>query len=308
MRKNAKRIVWDDLLMVKVIAENGGLSRAAGRLGLAASTLFRRLDKMEESLEMPVFDRHRSGYVPTPAGEELLALAARIDDEVTSVARRLAGQRIQPRGELSITTNDIFLTQLLTPLFATFTRRYPEVRLKVVVRNSALNLARRDADIAIRATDHPPENLVGIKVARAVWTLYGRSSNTERSGRTPPMKEQCWVVLSDELADHASSRFVRASVPAACIVYAVDSVSALAEAIEAGIGVGYLPCMIGDARPGLMRLGELAPALGNNLWLLTHPDLRRSARVRVMLDFLSTELSRLRPLIEGEQPRAASAS
>jgi DNA-binding transcriptional LysR family regulator len=96
-------------------------------------------------------------------------------------------------------------------------------------------------------------------------------------------------------------------VPADRIVYAVSSVSGLAEAIEAGIGVGYLPCLLGDVRPGLMRLGELAPALGNNLWLLSHPDLRRSARVRVMLDFLATELARLRPLIEGGQPRVPAA-
>jgi DNA-binding transcriptional LysR family regulator len=92
-------------------------------------------------------------------------------------------------------------------------------------------------------------------------------------------------------------------VPADRIVYTVNTVSGLADAIEAGIGVGYLPCLVGDARPGLVRLGPLAPALGNNLWLLSHPDLRGAARVRVMLDFLAAEMVKLRPLLEGERPR-----
>jgi DNA-binding transcriptional LysR family regulator len=264
---------------------------------------------MEATLETAVFERHRTGYALTPAGEELLALAERVDEDVTAVARRIAGQQRvrQPRGELSIATNDTLLTELLTPLFADFSRRYPEVRLNVLVGNPSLNLARRDADIAIRATDHPPENLSGVKIARTVWAPYGKvlqSTGRRRSADAPPPLENAsWVTLSDELAGHNSTRFVRTSVPADRIVYTVNTVSGLADAIEAGIGVGYLPCLVGDARPGLVRLGPLAPALGNNLWLLSHPDLRGAARVRVMLDFLAAEMVKLRPLLEGERPR-----
>jgi molybdate transport repressor ModE-like protein len=310
MEKSGKRLVWDDLRLIRSIAEQGGLSGAAEKLGLAVSTVFRRLEQMEATLETAVFERHRAGYVLTPAGKELLALAERVDDDVTAVARRIAGQQRvrQPRGELSIATNDTLLTELLTPLFAAFSRRYPQVRLNVRVGNPSLNLARRDADIAIRATDHPPENLSGVKIARTVWAPYGKalpSTGPRRwAGALPPLADAPWVTLSDELAGHSSTRFVRSNVPADRIVYAVNTVSGLAEAIEAGIGVGYLPCVIGDTRPGLVRLGPLAPALGNDLWLLSHPDLRGAARVRVMLDFLAAELVKLRPLLEGERPRA----
>ena len=308
MDKSAKRLVWDDLRLIRSIAESGGLSGAAEQLGLAVSTVFRRLEHMEATLETAVFERHRAGYALTPAGEELLALAQRVDEDVTAVARRIAGQQRvqQPRGELSIATNDTLLTELLTPLFAVFSRRYPEVRLNVLVGNPSLNLARRDADIAIRATDHPPENLSGVKIARTVWAPYGKLSQSaprRRSGDASPLDGQPWVTLSDELAGHNSNRFVRTNVPPDRIAYTVNTVSGLAEAIEAGIGVGYLPCLVGDMRPGLVRLGPLAPALGNNLWLLSHPDLRNAARVRVMLDFLAAEMVKLRPLLEGERPR-----
>lgn len=310
MEKNAKRLVWDDLRLIRSIAENGGLSGAANELGVAVSTLFRRLEQMESALEAVIFERHRAGYALTPAGEELLALALRVDDDVTAVARRIAGQRAQPRGELSIATNDTLLMQLLTPLFAVFGCRYPEIRLNVLVGNTALNLAKRDADIAIRATDHPPENLSGFKIARTVWAPYGKSSKTtgaQSATDRPIPVDQPWVALSDELSGHNSAKFVRANVPVDRVVYTVNSVSGLAQAIEAGIGIGYLPCFVGDLRPGLRRLGSLAPALGNDLWLLSHPDVRSSVRVRTMLDFLKEELVKHRPLIEGERSLAADA-
>lgn len=308
MDKSSRRLVWDDLRLVRSIADHGGLSGAAEQLGLAASTVFRRLEQMEAALDVTVFERHRAGYALTPAGEELLALAERVDEDVTAVARRIAGQQRaqKPRGELSIATNDTLLTELLTPLFAVFGRRHPEMRLNVRVGNPSLNLARRDADIAIRATDHPPENLAGIRIARMVWAPYGKASPAagRRAAGAAPLEEGPWVTLNDELAGHSSTRFVRTNVPAERIGYTVNTVSGLAEAIEAGIGVGYLPCVVGDTRPGLARLGPLAPALGNNLWLLSHPDLRGVARVRVMLDFLAAEMVKLRPLLEGERPRA----
>jgi len=309
MEKSAKRLVWDDLRLVRAIADNGGLSGAAGQLGLAVSTVFRRLEQMEAALETTVFERRRTGYALTAAGQELLTLAERLDEEVTAVARRISGQKHgqQPRGELSIATNDTLLAELLTPMFATFAQRYPEVRLNVLVGNTSLNLARRDADIAIRATDNPPENLTGIKIARTVWALYGKTpppTKNRRNASPLPVEQQAWVALSDDLASHTSARFVRANVPAKRIGYTVNTVSGLAKAIEAGIGIGYLPCVVGDVRPGLVRLGPLAPALGNNLWLLSHPDLRQAPRVRVMLDFLASEMAKLRPLLEGEQPRS----
>lgn len=308
MDKLSKRLVWDDLRLIRSIAEHGGLSGAAAQLSLSASTVFRRLEQMEVTLEAVIFERHRTGYVLTPAGEELLALATRVDDDVTSVARRITGQQKvrQPHGELSIATSDTMLAELLTPLLAVFSRQYPRVRLHVRVGNESLNLARRDADIAIRATDHPPENLAGRKIARTVWAPYGKTSLAvhDPSLGILSLEDATWVTLGDELAGHNSNRFVRANVPSERIGYTVNTVSGLAEAIEAGIGVGYLPCVVGDMRPGLARLGPLAPALGNNLWLLSHPDLRGVARVRVMLDFLAQEMVKMRPLLEGERPRS----
>jgi DNA-binding transcriptional LysR family regulator len=294
-------LAWDDFKLVRLIAEAKGLAGAAARLGVNHSTVFRRLGQLEETLGTKLFERHRSGYALTPAGEEMAALAERMDDDVAGFARKLAGQVLSPAGELRVTTNDTLLAHLLTPLFARFCERCADVRLDVVLSNQALNLSKRDADVAIRATDTPPETLVGRRAATLAWALYGRAADFPEPAAVDlaSLSERRWVALGDNLGAVKAARFVRERVAPERIVYKVNTVLGLTEAVEAGIGVGPLPCFIADARPTLVRLSPPNPDFSTGLWLLTHPDLRHSARVRVFLDFLAAEIAKLRKYLEG---------
>jgi DNA-binding transcriptional LysR family regulator len=299
--QSGKHLAWDDLRLVKAIAEARSLPAAAAWIGINHSTAFRRLKQIEETLGLALFEKHRSGYTLTPAGEEITALAARVDEDVAAVTRKLAGQDVAPTGELRVTTNDSLLINLLTPLFAAFREQYPGVRLDILVGNQALNLAKRDADVAIRATDNPPENLIGRRAARIAWALYGRAA--EFSDGIPAeksaLKEMNWVSLGEQMGALNVVKCIVGNVPAERIAYKVNTVLGLAEAVEAGAGIGYLPCFIGDARPSLIRLAPPAAEFASDLWLLTHPDLRHSARVRVFLDFLAAEIAKRRSFIEG---------
>ena len=301
-RMAPQALAWDDFRLVKAIAEARGLAGAAERLGVNQSTVFRRLGQLERALGTPLFERHRTGYGLTLAGEEMATLAERMDDDVASFARKLAGQALTPAGELRVTTNDTLLMHLLTPLFARFRRHYPDVRLDVVLASQALNLSKRDADVAIRATDSPPETLVGRRAATIAWALYGRAAEfSEADPVGPELYDGPWVALGDHLGSVKAARFVRERVAPERIVYKVNSVLGLTEAVEAGIGIGPLPCFIADQRPTLVRLAPPNPDFSTSLWLLTHPDLRHSARVRAFLDFLAGEIGKLRPAIEGEK-------
>ncbi|HYI91558.1 MAG TPA: LysR family transcriptional regulator [Beijerinckiaceae bacterium] len=294
-------LAWDDFKLVRLIAEAKGLAGAAERLGVNHSTVFRRLGQLEEAIGTKLFERHRTGYALTAAGEEMAALAERMDDDVAGFARKLAGQVLSPAGELRVTTNDTLLTHLLTPLFARFCQQCPDVRLDVVLSNQALNLSKRDADVAIRATDTPPETLVGRRATTLAWALYGRAADFPQPGTLdlPTLFAHAWVALGDNLGAVKAARFVRERVAPERIVYKVNTVLGLTEAVEAGIGIGPLPCFIADARPALVRLAPPNPDFSTGLWLLTHPDLRHSARVRVFLDFLAAEIAKLRKYLEG---------
>jgi len=299
-----QQLDWDDFRLVKIIAEANGLAGAAERLGVNHSTVFRRLGQMEENLGVKLFERHRTGYVLTPAGEEMSALAEQMEENVTSFTRKLAGQAVAPAGELRVTTNDTLLVHLLTPIFSRFVKSCPEMRLDVVLANQALNLSKRDADVAIRATDDPPETLVGRRVATIAWAIYGRledvpGHHAPADLNSPALYNRPWVALGDNLATLKAARFVRDRVATENIVYKVNTVLGLAEAVEAGIGIGPLPCFIADASPNLVRLSDVNPDFSAGLWLLTHPDLRQSARVRAFMDFMASEIGKQRRWIEG---------
>ncbi len=293
-------IAWDDFRLIKAIADARGLPGAAARLNVNHSTVFRRLAQIEDGLGTPLFERRRGGYVLTPAGEEMVGLAQRLDDDITAFTRKLAGREWLPAGELRVTTSDSLLVHLLTPLLARFRTRYPDIRLDLILGNQALNLSKRDADVAIRATDNPPENLVGRRAARISWALYGRRADFP----APPaaLDTQSWVMLGDGFGGLKVVRSMQARIPPERIVYKLNTVLGLAEAVEAGIGIAHLPCFIGDARPGLIRLAPPETEFAADLWLLTHPDLRYQARVRAFIDFLGAEIARERDLIEGLSP------
>jgi DNA-binding transcriptional LysR family regulator len=300
---NPHSLAWDDFKLVRLVSEAKGLAGAAARLGVNHSTVFRRLGQLEEALGVKLFERHRTGYTLTMAGEEMAALAERMDEDVASFARKLAGKAISPAGELRVTTNDTLLAHLLTPIFARFLAQCPDVRLDVVLSNQALNLSKRDADVAIRATDNPPETLVGRRAATIAWALYGRAADfAQPDVADPDLSDRRWVTLGDNFAAFKVVRYVREHSAPERIVYKVNTVLGLTEAVEAGIGIAPLPCFIADARPGLVRLAAPNPDFSTGLWLLTHPDLRHSARVRAFLDFMAAEIARQRKQIEGSLP------
>ncbi|WP_152047546.1 LysR family transcriptional regulator [Aureimonas psammosilenae] len=291
------KLSWDDFRLLRAVADAASLPLAAERLGINHSTVFRRLRQIEEVLGFALFERDRAKLAVTGAGDAVISLARRIGEDIDRVALECAGREPEPEGEVRVATNDSLLIHLLTPIFAEFQKACPRIRLDVVIGNPATNLSRRDADIAIRATDQPPDTLVGRKVARIAWALYGRRGETNIEG-------QNWVALGESLGSMQVVKHALGHAGPNGPAYRVNSVLGLGEAVEAGLGLGHLPCFIGDKRPGLERLGAPEPAFAADLWFLTHADLRRTPRIRMLLDFLAKEIAGQRGLIEGERPAA----
>jgi DNA-binding transcriptional LysR family regulator len=299
-----QNISWDEFRLVKAIADTGSLAGAGDVLSLNHSTIFRRLNALEQDLGSRLFERSRTGYVATPAGEEMVALAGRMFDEVLEFERRVSGRDVKPSGELRVTTNDSFVAHLATPLFSAFCKLYPEIRLDVVVENRALNLSKRDADVAIRATAEPPETLVGRRIAAIAWCVYGSSASEQPPTDDPQdLASECWIGFGDALSSIGPARWMARTMPQARISYRLNTILGLAQAVEARVGLGIVPCFIGDRVPGLKRLMKSPLVFDASLWLLTHPDLKNSARVRAFVDFMGRELTKQKALIEGHGPK-----
>ena len=296
-----QNVSWDEFRLVKAIADTGSLAGAGDVLALNHSTVFRRLNALEQDLGSRLFERARTGYVPTPAGEEMVALSARMFDDITEFERKVSGRDVKPSGELRVTTNDSLVAHLTTPMFGAFCRQYPEIKLDVVVDNRALNLTRRDADVAIRATAEPPETLVGRRIASIAWSVYGsKDAQIPQTNDPSDLAMHTWIGFGDAIGSIGPARWMSRAVPSSKVFYKLNTVLGLSQAIEAGLGIGFVPCFIGDKAPGLTRLLQTPMVFDASLWVLTHPDLKNSARVRAFIDFMSRELVRHKPLIEGQ--------
>jgi DNA-binding transcriptional LysR family regulator len=293
-------LAWDDFRLVKAVADRRSLAGAAEILAVNASTVFRRLGALEERLGARLFERGRAGYGLTPAGEEMAAIATKMGDDIVAFERRVSGQDLAPAGELRVTTNDSLLIHMLTDVLAGFRRAYPEITLDIVVGNAPLNLSKRDADVALRVTSSPPETLVGRRLANIFWAVYG-AAPLEPVEAVEELDHLPWIGPGEMLSN--LQRWLRDVVGEHRVVYRLSTVLGMAEAIEAGVGVGPLPCFIANRFPNLVRLYDPPGQTPPGLWILTHPDLRSSARVRAFMDHVGGELARRRPCFEGMKER-----
>ena len=297
---------WDDLRIVLAVFREGTLSGAARRLGVTHSTVFRRLGAIEEQMGARLFERFRDGYVPTPAGETAAAAATRLEDEVLTLERRLSGQDLKPSGIVRITTTDTLGTILMRYLPA-MRAAHPKIQFEIAISNAMANLTRREAEIAIRPTPEPPEILVGRRVADIAHAIYGSRAYLSRH-EDKDLSAHDWIALDDALASTVIGRWIHENLRAAHFTCRVDALPTLRDAALAGLGLALLPCYLGDPASGLRRLTPKTLAEPRSaLWLLTHDDLRRTARIRATLDFLAKAFASERALLEGRRTNAPSS-
>lgn len=284
---------WDDYQYFLAVAGSGSVSAAARRLGQSHSTVLRRLDKLEAALDVRLFERFQTGYVLTTNGEELQTLLGPIDEGMQEIERKLSGHDAALHGTIRVTTTDT-LVALLLPALAEFRATYPGIRLQVTVNNSFLNLSRRDADVAVRPSNTPPDNLVGRKLGVLRTAPYAAHAYLRGigAGASSDWADYDWVAPDDSLAHLRQARWLREHVPVHQHVASVDSLLGMVAAVEAGLGAGMLLCLLADAKPTLVRLADPDPALDTEVWILTHPDLRRVNRIRLFTAFLFDRLSR----------------
>jgi DNA-binding transcriptional LysR family regulator len=278
---------WDDLRYVLAVARAGSLADAARRLGVAHSTVYRRITAFEEAHDVKLFERSGSGYAATDAAKELLVLAEALEAKVGEAERRLLGRDGTLSGEVTLAAPDAFgakIAALLRGLAATF----PEITLHLKLGSELVDLDKREADIALRVAAQPPGALVGKKLASVAYAVYGSANTTER-----------WVVLDERYAATPQARWEAANVQPSQIAVRASDRTAFVQAVVGGVGVGLLPCALADQEPALERRGPLVAELSFPLWILVHPDRKDVPRVRAVRDFVAARLSAERDLLEG---------
>jgi len=288
-RTGPGRLDWEELRTVLAVVRAGSLSAAARELNLEHSTIYRRIESIERYMGTRLFERTRVGYVANSQGEAVAERARAMEEAALSAERQVFGADTRLRGTIRLATSELFARHLLPPLISTFTRANPEIRLEIDVSNRPVDLTRREADLALRGCEKPPEHLIGQEVAPIRYAIYvSRRERARLRGR--PHAELEWLGFDEPLTQIPQARWWRSAFPDARPRLWLNSLMAMHEAVAHGLGAAVLPCFaaVDDARVAQVSDFLEGPVAG--IWLLRHPDVRGNARVRAFAAHISREL------------------
>ena len=283
---------WDDIRYFLAVARCGNVTSAAKMLGVNHSTVSRRIRALEEKHGVRLFERIPTGYEMTDSAADIYELAIEIESKNSQVSRQLFGQDSRLQGKINITMPHDILEYCLIEQLAEFRTFQPNIHLNLFVAKGLKDMAAREADVAIRLTDNPPDYLIGKKVAALQHGIYGNCLISSSD-------KQPIIVWSGEesLPSWAEEHF-----PNGEIVMRVDDLYSMYCAVKAGIGIARMPCYLPDviADEQVERFNIDLPRSTWGVWVLSHIDLRNTARVRCCREFITEKLMEQKALFEGK--------
>lgn len=286
---------WDDLRVFLAVARTGRVSAAARALGVEHTTVGRRLDALEVALGTPLFYRTRAGYRLTPSGALALEEA-----EAMAAAARAIGSRVRDRtntiaGRVRIAMVDELATYWVAPQLPQLAARHPALELELVAGIPPLDIARGEAELAIRTPRPRQTGLATTRLGRTTFGLYAARAWLGKRRLAVDATTRDLPLLVYSAPHHAlqAAPWFQPVLAGSRIVLATNSTSALLAAALAGAGVAVLPRLVAEGRRELAAVGALDTA-AHDLWLVTHPEYRRDPKVRAAAELLRSIAGLLR--------------
>lgn len=280
---------WDDLKYFLVMAEEGSLSAAAKKLVVSQPTLSRHLTALEDNIGAELFSRTRSGLELTSLGERMLSHAKDMQDEVHAVERLITGHDTSLEGSVVISTIETIGAEWLVKHTLPFHDQYPGITVDFKLTHTSSDLLRREADIALRLFRPVQNDLVAKKTVTMNFGFYASKDYIAKHGKPNKLRDlqdHHQVLPHDDILAMLSRDAQRPWRQRARAAFRSNSFLALASAVKEGYGVGAYSCLMAAEDPNLVRLFDDFVIFSTDIWLVSHAELRRSARIRAMYDYL----------------------
>ncbi len=286
---------WDDLRIFLSLAREGTLTTAAKALGVSHPTVARRVQALEKQIGARLFERLPDRFVPTAAGEELLADTEAMEKAALSINRRSAGLSDTVSGVVRLSAGEAMAAWLARHL-AELRQSLGQIEFELTASHTLANLSRREADLLIREQVPDLHGIVTRKVGRVAYAVYGH-----RALAVPKteLKAMPWIGFDDDHTYMPGQAWLRDLLDGEKPVVRGNNWLVLHEATRSGAGLAVLPCYLGDPDPQLHRIGSVLSDVFADQWLLVHRDLRALPRVRAVMDAVIVLFQRERALLEG---------
>ncbi len=275
---------WDDVRFFLAVARTGSLSGAARTLGVGHVTVGRRIALLERRLGVTLLNRTPDGFATTTAGDAILRQCMAMETAARDLERIAAGRDSLVTGSVRVTTTEALAHKVVAPAIAALRRTYPELQVDLTVGVRTLDIARRDADLAVRFAKPSASDLVCRKLGEVGFSLYASQHYLARTGM--PKRSQglagCDLITFTGAPGAMSPFFMGESLEGARIALRCDNPLIQRKAAAAEVGIAELACFLGDSSPDLVRVWPDATPTRRMVWLIVHQDLRRSARIRAV--------------------------
>lgn len=274
---------WNDIRYLEALARLESVAHVAREIGVAPSTVYRGIARLEADLGAPCLVRGSLPIVLTPAGQALVAAAqkARAGFAQASATARLEQEAYE--GQVSLTTVADFLPFIVEPI-AAVRRAHPQLAVTLHLADAGPSVRRREVDLAVTVIMHPPEGLVGRRLAPIHYGVFGH--------RDVAVPAAPWIVSGPPRTNTPNASWERQHAGATAI--STGARLASIAFLKAGLGIGILPRRLARLHPELVEVESHRPALATQtreVWLLYHPDVRHTARIRVVADALFDALT-----------------
>ncbi|MEE8294170.1 MAG: LysR family transcriptional regulator [Sphingomonadales bacterium] len=283
------RMVWEGIQEFLAVASSGSLSAAARELGVSQPTVGRRIEGLEKRLDAPLFLRTPQGLSLTETGEKILQHAELMSDEALAIERTVTGGQKGLSGAVAISMLEALGAGWLTQQLGKFYEQYPDISIQLMMQIQAADLLRREADIAVRLFRPSQLDLVTKKVGELAFGFYA-SKDYLKLHEVPKtmadLSQHAFVVPHQEVMRYVEQELHEMGLRFRHFSFRSNSMMALLNATRSGYGIGIHTCIVADQQTNLVRLFPNEALFVEEIWLTTHKDLRRSARIRVVLDFL----------------------
>lgn len=284
---------WRALQDVVIVAETGSLSAAALRLNVSQPTVGRRIEQLEEQLGTMLFNRTARGLSLTKVGEDILNHAKQMEEGALAIERVATGANQDLQGNVRISLIEDLGIQWLPQKLRAFHKEFPQLAIEVNIDNRNVNLLRREADIAVRLARPEQVDLICRKAGILHFGLYASQAYLDEHGlprRMTDLKDHYHVGFDDDMGRTALVKKFEASFDQGNIHHRSNSHMEIIEATRAGLGCGVLCCFVANRLPDLRRVMDKTIDYGREIWLVTHADIRNSARIRTVFDYLGKAL------------------
>lgn len=299
---------WNDVKALLAVARGGSTAAAARELGVNQTTVARRLEALERDLDMRLVERLQTGASLTEAGLGLVTECEAMERAAQALKQKVEAHRRGVSGTLRVTLSEMTAISGVTPLLGEFRELYPDVTLELVITDDLLDVEAGQADIAFRgASALPDSNLVARKISKTYWALYCSRDYATRMGVPASPANLVGHVLiggTDEPQTIPGLRQILEQAPGVAPTLKSTSITNLIASVRAGLGIGPIPCLFGDADEDLIQVFPPPPESLGYTWIITRPELKDAPRVRAFIDFFAPRISALTKEFE---TRAAEA-